>query len=395
MKVDAAWLECKNLLCIRADNMGDLLMSSPAIKSLKKAIGCKITVLTSAQAAGLVPYLEAIDETIVADMPWVKSLTKEPADKGFSLVSELKKRNFDACVIFTVYSQSPLPAALLCYMAGIPRVLGYCRENPYKLLSNWVPDKEPYSGIVNQVNRDLVLLEAIGIERIDQRLSLVDPDRGWPAAQSVLLDQGVKLPARWIILHIGVSEQKRNLPQASWISLVRSLGEKQNCQILVTGLDSDRSLAALICDGGAGRMIDLTGRLSLSSFIALLNHSALVVSVNTATIHLAAALGKTQVVLYALTNPQHLPWKGTGMIIPFPIDELLQSKNEVIRFVNERWFAGNCSMPEPDAIAECISAIFSGKSSPEPFEEVLILEAAEGSPKLQGQHAPPMPDMLV
>ena len=45
-------------------------------------------------------------------------------------------------MIFTVYSQSPLPSAMICYLADIPLRLAHCRENPYHLLTDWVPDPE-------------------------------------------------------------------------------------------------------------------------------------------------------------------------------------------------------------------------------------------------------------
>ena len=53
--------------------MGDLIMSSPAIRALKETFSAKITVLTSSMAAGIVPAISEIDEVIVFDLPWVKA----------------------------------------------------------------------------------------------------------------------------------------------------------------------------------------------------------------------------------------------------------------------------------------------------------------------------------
>jgi ADP-heptose:LPS heptosyltransferase len=54
------WQHCKHILCIRPDNMGDLLMSGPAIRALKESLGCKITVLTSSMAAGIARLMPEI-----------------------------------------------------------------------------------------------------------------------------------------------------------------------------------------------------------------------------------------------------------------------------------------------------------------------------------------------
>jgi hypothetical protein len=48
------------------------------------------------------------------------------------MIAQLQAAQFDAAIVFTVYSQNPLPAALLCYLADIPLRLGHCRENQYK-----------------------------------------------------------------------------------------------------------------------------------------------------------------------------------------------------------------------------------------------------------------------
>src|SRR5690606_21368699 len=66
------WSHCNNLLIIRPDNMGDLLMSSPAIRALKETFSCRITLLTSTAAAGAAALLPEIDDLLVYNLPWVK-----------------------------------------------------------------------------------------------------------------------------------------------------------------------------------------------------------------------------------------------------------------------------------------------------------------------------------
>lgn len=141
------WPLCRNVLVIRPDNLGDLLMSSPAIRALKETFGCRITVLTSSAATGIARLIPSIDKVITYDLPWVKNNGVESPDCFMQITQQLKEQAFDAAVIFTVYSQNPMPSILLAYMAGIPLRLAYCRENPYGLLTHWVPDAEPYSFI--------------------------------------------------------------------------------------------------------------------------------------------------------------------------------------------------------------------------------------------------------
>ena len=164
-----SWKTCKHILCIRADNMGDVIMSSPAFRALKDTFDCRITLLTSSMGSLITSFIKEIDETIVFDLPWIKTNNKTASEKCFALIEKLRIYHFDAAIIFTVYSQNPLPTALLAYMANIPLRLAYCRENPYALLTDWIPDKEPYSFIQHQVERDLNLVKQIGATTNDEQ----------------------------------------------------------------------------------------------------------------------------------------------------------------------------------------------------------------------------------
>jgi hypothetical protein len=97
----------------------------------------------------------------------------------------------------------------LCHMAEIPRRLAYCRETPYQLLTDWVPEKEPYTFVRHQVRRDLDLVAHINCLIADEHLSLRSNITGWPELKHKLLEMDVDPKKLWIILHAGVSEPKR------------------------------------------------------------------------------------------------------------------------------------------------------------------------------------------
>src|SRR6195952_2683391 len=149
------------------------------------------------------------DEAIMFDLPWVKTDKMTDARDINKIVSTIRDKRFDGAVIFTVYSQNPLPTAMLAYMAGIPKVLAYCRENSYGLLTHWVPEKEPYALIKHQVRRDLDLVKTIGAVTGIENLYLRVDDDLWPGIISKLTSAGIQIDKPWIILHAGVSEMKR------------------------------------------------------------------------------------------------------------------------------------------------------------------------------------------
>ncbi|MEJ7681490.1 MAG: glycosyltransferase family 9 protein [Segetibacter sp.] len=231
----------KNILIIRADNMGDLIMSVPAIRAIKQTFSSKITVLTSTMAAGIAPYISEIDDVIVFDLPWIKAKEVMANEAILTLVQLIKERRSDAAVVFTVFSQNAMPAAMITYMAGIPLRLAYSRENPYKLLTNWVPDKEPYTFIQHQVLRELALVNSIGVAADDISLHLNIPATAWKRAEEKLLTTGVDIEKRWLICHAGVSEKKREYPEELWAEAAKKLINEKGFQILFTGAASEKN----------------------------------------------------------------------------------------------------------------------------------------------------------
>jgi ADP-heptose:LPS heptosyltransferase len=98
-----------------------------------------------------------------------------------------------------------------------------------------------------------------------------------------------------------------------------------DCQLVITGKENT------LIEGA----ISLAGKLNIEELIVLIKHAVLLISVNTGTIHIAAATATPVCVLYALTNPQHTPWKVNSKVLYFDIPEHLCSKNEVVRYVRK------------------------------------------------------------
>ncbi len=345
----ANWQDYKNILVVRADNMGDLVMTTPALRALKETFDCKLTILTSGAGSLITGYIETIDDVIVYDAPWVKTeLTEDEAEVTRQLINELKKRQFDAAIIFTVYSQSPLPAAMLAMMAGIPNRLAYCRENPYALLTKWIPDEEPYYSINHQVERDLNLVKFVGATTVDTHLSVNYSLIASEKAKQKMTAKGVDFSKPFVIFHAGVSEQKRQYPIPLWKEIICLFETQSDCQILLTGSHNELSWIQTIQQDS--KAVLLAGLLAIDELIAIVDKAVAVLSVNTGTIHLAAALQTPVLVLYAQSNPQHTPWQVKNKVMPYSVPNELRSKNEVIRYVNDKLYQPVIPYPSPSEV---------------------------------------------
>jgi ADP-heptose:LPS heptosyltransferase len=357
------WQGCKNILCIRLDNMGDVIMTVPAIRALKETFGARITLLTSSMAKGVVKLIPEIDEAIVFDVPWVKSVETVEPDSFNDMVAIIKKKQFDAAVIFTVYSQSPLPTAMLAYLAGIPKILAYCRENPYHLITDWVPDIEPYDQIKHQVRRDLDLVATVGAKARNETLHLDVDESLWPRVKEKLKTAGVDTDKPWLLLHAGVSEKKREYPVKHWASVGQKLIEK-GYQLILTGSGAERQLTDELGKAIGEGSFSAGGLFLLNEFICLIKNAQLMLSVNTGTIHIAAAVGTPVVVLYAQTNPQHIPWGVPNKVLAFPVPAHLRSKNEVIMYVNKTLYSKPAGLPTTMDIINAVNELLNSPSLP-------------------------------
>lgn len=317
------WGDARNVLCVRLDSLGDVLMTTPAIRALKEAApGRRVTLLTSPSGAAAARLAPEVDEVIVYEAPWMKhsSAADAGALREYAMAEQLRRRGFDAAVIFTVYTQNPLPAAFLCYLADIPLRLAHCRENPYQLLTDWVKDVEPEENLRHEVRRQLDLVATIGARPSHERLSVQVPPEAAEKLVNLLAAAGLDFGRPWFVLHPGATAASRRYPPELFAVVARRLIDEIGAQIVFTGSTDEIELidqirAQIKANGGSACLISVAGLLELSEMAALLHLTPLLVSNNTGPVHIAAGLGTATVVLYALTNPQHTPWMTPNKVL--------------------------------------------------------------------------------
>jgi lipopolysaccharide heptosyltransferase II len=303
------WEHAKNLLCIRLDAIGDVLMTTPAIRALKQ-VDRQITLLTSSAGAEIASLVPEIDRVISYDPPWMKATAPRlNCQPELEMVEYLRSSHFDAAVIFTVFSQNPLPSAFLCYLANIPLRLAHCHENPYQLLTNWILDPEPSCGIRHEVRRQLDLVASIGYQVDDQRLSLQVSDSHFQKVRSLLTTLKLNLNQPWVVIHPGATAASRRYPAAGFAEVAHRLVIDLHHQVVFTGTTAERELVENIRSAMGTDSYSLVGCLELADLAALLAIAPLLIANNTGPVHMAAAVGTPVVDLYALTNPQHTPWE--------------------------------------------------------------------------------------
>ncbi len=170
---------------------------------------------------------------------------------------------------------------MLCYLADIPLRLAHCRENPYQLLTDWVPETEPGRGIRHEVRRQLDLVATVGARPADERLSLRVPDAARARIDGLLATMGVEAGSP------GSSSTPARRPPRGATRRSRSprpparLVRDHGCRVVFTGDASERPLVESIRAAMGAPSHSLAGRLDLAELAALIERAPLLIANNT------------------------------------------------------------------------------------------------------------------
>jgi len=314
----ARWTAARRLLLIRLDNLGDVLMSTPAFKAVRHAFPrAHLTLLTSPSGAKLAPHLACVDEVVAVAVPWMKGPSERMplAPDRFDLVERIRSGCYDAAIVFTTATQSPLPMAMVCWQAGVGLRLAHCRENPYELLTDWVPDTEVvHDQMRHEVRRQLDLLAAIGVHAPETAMAFDLQAGDHAGAQAHLERIGLPPGQGYVLLHPGATAPSRRYPADRFgLAMARLLRMGWSCVFVGSGADAELVHQAHAAAGGQGLI--LTDSLTLGELGALIQKADVLVCNNSGPAHLAAAVGTPVVDLYALTNPQHTPWQVASRVL--------------------------------------------------------------------------------
>jgi ADP-heptose:LPS heptosyltransferase len=312
--IDERWRSVRKVLLVRLDNLGDVLLMTPAFQAVKAALpSASLTLLASPIGAQVGALDPDIDEVIVYQAPWMdpwhKLLQDSRREQG--MIAEIKARGFDGAIIFTSYHQSPLPAAYLCYLADIPLRVAASIDGPGSLLTT--RHKHP-ERMMHEVERGLDLVGAIGIATDEQDLVLSVPDDAMRLVDDLLASHGVGTHHPLVVVHPGCSMPARTYPWEMYAEIINLLVEQLGAFVYVTGAEDERALVARV----PGRVypenrrstLALAGVLPFPAFCGLIKRADLTITNNTGPMHISAAVKTPVVALFALTNPpqQWGPW---------------------------------------------------------------------------------------
>lgn len=290
----------RRVLVVRADNLGDVVMATPALRALRAALPhARLDLLASPAGARLAPVLDGVDEVLQTSPVWQQLGDPPPgaARDEQALVQRLAGRGYDAMLVLTSFSQAPWPVAHVGLLAGIAVRVVQSREFGGAVATHWV---SPPPDTTHQVDRDLHLLAAIGVPARGSRPSLSVPATADAAAARLLGPTG---PVALLVP--GASCSARRYPADRFGHAAARIA-RGGLAVRVAGTAAEDALVGQVVAAArahdAGADVAALPAVDVAGFVALVRRAAVAVTNNSAGMHVADAVGTPVAVTHGGTE---------------------------------------------------------------------------------------------
>ncbi|MCM2256938.1 MAG: glycosyltransferase family 9 protein [Vicinamibacteria bacterium] len=289
--------DVREVLVLRLDRIGDVVMSLPMLADLRRALPAARIRLAVGRWSEDVARSAPVDEVIVWSAPWV-GRRSEGADSFAALAGQalgLRRAGLDLAIDL----QGDIRAALLMRLTGARARVGYANTGGAWMLSHVVPLDEDVSWV--EQNR-LALAVALGPQPRGRLADpLTAPER--TAAAELLARLGLPEGVPRIGVHPAGGRLVKQWPAARWAAVAARLQHEFGARVLITGSGADAALAADVAARLPERPTDLAGRLSVRETLAVIEQLDLYLSPDTGTMHLACLVGTPTVSVFGPSDP--------------------------------------------------------------------------------------------
>ena len=291
-------------LLVRAPNwLGDAVMAEPALRELRRIFaGSRLVLAVRPRIMGLFEGEGLADEFLAIDEAQ-GFLGK--ARQSLSDARRLRRVGADLAVLLP----NSFASALAARAGGAKRIAGYNTDGRGLLLTDALSRETDhndrhqvryYLQIAAQLEQRFMGRRQVNLEAIP---SLTTNAEAKEEAWRMLEAAGVRRPGPVVVLNPGAtnSRAKRWLPER-FAALADGFAQSEGLATVIVGSPGDRDAASEVGRRMSTRAADLCGRTTLSQLKAVLSCAALVVSNDTGTAHVAAALGIPTVTIFGPTE---------------------------------------------------------------------------------------------
>jgi len=265
----------ENIVIIRPDHIGDLVLTLPMAWLLKKYYpDVKVEFLVSGYNGSVIKYAGYVDNF------WEITDSDGQRKAIGDIAWEMEKRNYD----IAIFAKPDFAIAFAAYIAGITLRVGTSRRAYSSFFNVKVNLSRRYSNM-HELDLNLKLLEPFRIKIGQGEINPVLNIDLRKVSHSVI----DKLSNDYVIIHPGSKGSAANWPAKYYKELIERL--KGNINIVITGQEP-------IDISPGGNIINLANKTTFDELMNIIYNCRLFISGSTGPIHIAAALGKPVLGLY-------------------------------------------------------------------------------------------------
>lgn len=295
-----------NILVTAPNWVGDVVMSTPSFRCIRENFpNAKITLLLRPYVKGILDNAPWFDEIIEYD-PKTKH---KQAGKYLSLVRKLRRRKYDLAFILP----NSFSSALISWLAGVTRRVGYVRDNRTWLLTDAVQRPKEKGRFLPTYMGDyyLRLCTSIGCKVRSKHIELFVSKESEEAIDRIFAKYGITSSKQKVLINPGASfGSSKFWTVEGFAETARIISKNLDCHVLLATGSDEKDLAKKIEGAANGSIINLSkDNISLDLLKALIKKCSLLITVDSGPRHLAVALNKPVVVLMGPTDPRYTQTK--------------------------------------------------------------------------------------
>ncbi|MFL6583148.1 MAG: putative lipopolysaccharide heptosyltransferase III [Chthoniobacterales bacterium] len=282
------------ILLIQLKRIGDLILTTPAVAALRRRFpDAQITLAVSSAGEELLPAIREINQAVV--------LRGSAADTPVWL--RVAAANFTYCFDFT---RNDRASFLTLASHARHRVTAKYVELQSKVRARFYNELVPVPmRFVHTIDSHLGLLEPLGIDEEDREIRLQLPEMDVQASDKLLTEAGIT--GEFVAVHPGSARAEKFWEPDRWATVIDHISRNHDLPCVVTGgaAPLEKQHIAAITSSGRAPVVDLSGKTNLLGLAAVVKRARLLLTVDSAPMHFAAAFHTPQVDLFGPTNPFH------------------------------------------------------------------------------------------
>ena len=310
----------QRLLVRGANWLGDAVMCEPALRGLRRLFpDAHISLLVKPAVAELLLGHPAVNQIMVYD----EKGRHAGLSGKWALASQLRRQRFDLAVLF----QNAFEAAMLVWLAGVPRRYGYATDGRSVLLTDpvGVPDKRLH---LHQVDYYWNLLKPLGLHDDPPAPELFVSETEEDAMARRLAEGGIDKSAFVIGINPGsiYGGAKRWLPDR-FADATERLGQAirqthaKDVAVMIVGAKGEERLGNEIAARLSHRTVVLSGTTTIRELMAAAKRCGLLLTNDTGPMHIASAMKVPVVAVFGSTDWRTTsPFRAAQAVVRQPVE---------------------------------------------------------------------------